>query len=205
MATEVDDLEDIYELSPMQRGMLFHTLYAPRSGVYIEQIILSLQGPLDSGAFSQAWQRVVARHATLRTAFLWEELDEPMQVVYRTAQIPWERHDWRELTPAVQQARLEELLAADRAQGFDLASPPLLRMVLLHITSDTHYLLLTHHHLLLEGWSLNIVLQEALSAYKTLRTGGEPHFRARRPYREYIRWLHRQSFQEGEAFWRNCL
>ena len=205
MASEVDNLEDIYELSPMQRGMLFHTLYAPRSGVYIEQIILSLQGPLDFGAFYEAWQRVVAQHATLRTAFLWEELDEPMQVVYRTAQIPWKRHDWRELTPAAQQARLEELLAADRARGFDLASPPLLRMVLLHIANDTHYLLLTHHHLLLDGWSLNIVLQEALSAYKTLRTGGEPHFRARRPYRDYISWLRHQSLREGEAFWRNSL
>src|SRR5579875_3799190 len=98
MATEVDNLEDIYELSPMQRGMLFHTLYAPRSGVYIEQIILSLQGPLDFYLFSESWQRVVDQHATLRTAFLWEDLDEPMQVVYRSVQIPWERHNWREMS-----------------------------------------------------------------------------------------------------------
>src|SRR2546421_10250465 len=134
MALEADNLEDIYELSPMQRGMLFHTLYAPHSGVYIEQAILSIQGSLDFGAFHEAWQRVVARHATLRTAFLWEELDEPIQVVYRAVQVPWERHDWQELTPAAQRTRLEEWLSADRMRGFDLASPPLLRPALLRVT-----------------------------------------------------------------------
>jgi amino acid adenylation domain-containing protein len=205
MAVEADNLEDIYELSPMQRGMLFHTLYAPHSGVYIEQAILGIQGSLNPGAFHESWQRVVARHATLRTAFLWEELDEPVQVVYQAVRVPWEHHDWRELAPTARQARLEEWLAADRMRGFDLARPPLLRLALLRIADETYYLLLTHHHLLLDGWSLNIVLQEVLSTYETLRRGAEPQFRSRRPYRDYIDWLHRQNLSEAETFWRTSL
>ncbi|HEU5226877.1 MAG TPA: amino acid adenylation domain-containing protein, partial [Ktedonobacteraceae bacterium] len=205
MAVEVDNIEDIYELSPMQRGMLFHTLYAPHSGVYMEQALFSIGGAFDFTALREAWQRVVAQHTTLRTAFLWEELDEPMQVVYQSVEVPWTRYDWRELASADQQSKLEELVAADRMLGFDLAQPPLLRLTLLHITNDTHFFLLTHHHLLLDGWSLTIVLQEAISTYEALRTGQEPRFKSRRPYQDYIGWLHRQNLAEAEAFWRHYL
>ena len=75
-------VQDIYELSPMQQGMLFHTLYAPESGVYFEQRNCLLAGPLDVAAFKRAWQTVVERHAVLRTAFYWDEADKPLQVVY---------------------------------------------------------------------------------------------------------------------------
>ena len=205
MAVEVDNIEDIYELSPMQRGMLFHTLYAPHSGVYMEQALFSIEGALDFTSLREAWQRVAARHTTLRTAFLWEELDEPIQVVYQSVQVPWMCYDWRDLSSADQQSKLEELVTADRALGFDLAQPPLLRLTLLHISNDTHIFLLTHHHLLLDGWSLTIILQEAIGAYNALRAGQEPQFKSRRPYRDYIGWLQRQNLAEAEAFWRHYL
>ncbi|HLJ35488.1 MAG TPA: condensation domain-containing protein, partial [Ktedonobacteraceae bacterium] len=205
MVAEADNIEDIYELSPMQRGMLFHTLYDPHSGVYVEQAIESIEGFLDAGAFYEAWQRVIARHATLRTAFLWEELDDPMQVVYEAVEAPWKRYDWREMAPATQLVELEEMLAADRVVGFDLATPPLLRLTLLRVADDTFFLVLTYHHLLLDGWSLNIVLQEVFGAYEMLRGGQEPRFKSRRPYRDYIAWLQRQNLAEAEHFWRRYL
>jgi amino acid adenylation domain-containing protein len=205
MAVEDDDIEDIYELSPAQRGMLFHTLYAPHSGVYMEQAIYSIQGSLHLDALRTAWQYVVTQHSTLRTAFLWEDLDEPVQVVYQHVQVPWEYHDWRENAPEMQQIQLEELVTADRLLGFDLAQPPLLRLSLLHVATDTYVFILTHHHLLLDGWSLAIVLQEFLDAYRRLCSNQTPHFKTRRSYRDYIVWLRQQNLAGAEAFWRQYL
>jgi len=201
-----ENIEDIYELSPMQRGMLFHTLYAPQSGVYIEQALYSLSGgPLDVAVLLKTWQRVVAQHPTLRTAFLWEELDEPMQVVYQEVHVPWKHLDWRDVSPDSRYSQLNDLLAADRRSGFDLAEPPLLRLTLIQIADDITFLLLTHHHLLLDGWSLSIVFQEALHAYQVLRAGQEPQFKTRRPYRDYIAWLRHQDLTEAETYWRHYL
>ncbi len=200
-----ENIEDIYELSPMQRGMLFHTLYAPHSGVYIEQAIYSIQDSLDIGTLYKAWVYLVTQHSTLRTAFLWEELDEPVQVVYQTVQVPWEQHDWRGLPSGDLHTRLDELLAEDRVRGFDLALAPLLRLILIRVANDTSFLLFTHHHLLLDGWSLTIVIQEAFSAYRMLRSGQEPFFKSRRPYGDYINWLRSRNLAEAETFWRHYL
>lgn len=201
-----ENIEDIYELSPMQRGMLFHTLYAPHSGVYIEQALYSLSGgPLDVAVLLQTWQRVVAQHPTLRTAFLWEELDEPMQVVYQEVHVPWKHLDWRDVSPNSRYSQLDDLLAADRRSGFDLAEPPLLRLTLIRVAKDTTFLLVTHHHLLLDGWSLSIVFLEALQTYQMLHAGQEPQFKTRRPYRDYIAWLRHQDLTEAETYWRQYL
>src|SRR4051812_19385953 len=91
------NIDDFYPLSPMQQGMLFHTLYAPGTGVYVEETTCTVQGDLNISAFERAWQQVLDRHPILRTAFLWKNLDAPIQVVHRHVSIPLEQHDWREL------------------------------------------------------------------------------------------------------------
>src|SRR5262245_45155545 len=116
-----EQIEDIYPLSPMQAGMLFHSLYAPQSGVYVGQFFWKIQGALDISAFTQAWQRVVDRYAVLRSSCVWEDLDEPLQVVRRSATLPLLHLDWRELPEAERQTRFAEFLADDRRRGFDLA------------------------------------------------------------------------------------
>ena len=118
---------DIYELSPTQQGMLFHTLYAPESGIYVEQRHCLLEGELDAAAFRQAWQHVVDRHGVLRSEFHWQETDTPLQVVYDTAILSWVEENWEQLVPAQQQARLSEVLLRDRTQGFQLDQAPLMR------------------------------------------------------------------------------
>jgi len=91
------NIADIYPLSPMQQGLLFHTLYAPTSGVYCEQWRCIVHGHLHVTAWQHAWQRVVERHPVLRTAFHWENRAEPFQVVYRRVEVPWQQYDWRHL------------------------------------------------------------------------------------------------------------
>ena len=118
------EVEDVYPLTPMQQGLLFHTRLEPRSESYFLQLTWTLRGQLDEEAFRGAWQGLLDRHPILRTAFVWEGLPAPLQVVQRRVALPWERLDWRELPAAEQEARLEEYLAADRARGFDPAPAP---------------------------------------------------------------------------------
>ncbi|NJP20654.1 MAG: hypothetical protein HC763_18495 [Hydrococcus sp. CRU_1_1] len=107
----MDNIADLYELSTMQQGMLFHTLYSS-SEVYFEQLSCTITGNLNVWAFKQAWVRVVARHPILRTSFHWQELDKPLQVVHSTVKLPWSEHDWKSLTLSEQQARLESFYRA---------------------------------------------------------------------------------------------
>src|ERR671915_753472 len=106
----VSDIEDIYELSPVQEGMLFHSLYAPESGVYVIQFTCALRGHLNTHALKQAWQRVADRHPVLRTSFHWEEIDKPLQVVRPQVEVPWREEDWRGLDGAGQRRAIEAYL-----------------------------------------------------------------------------------------------
>src|ERR1041384_3182925 len=109
-----EDIEAIYPLSPLQHGLLFHSLYAPESGLYFEQISGALHGRLDVSAFERAWQQVIDRHSILRTSFHLEQADRPLQVVQRHIPLPLDRQDWRSLPPSGQQQRLAEFLESDR-------------------------------------------------------------------------------------------
>src|SRR5262249_28985896 len=118
-------IEDIYPLSPTQQGVLFHTLYAPYSGVYLEQLSCTLAGELDVSALKSAWSEVIKQQTVLRTGFVWRNRPKPLQVVYCQAILPWEEHDWRSLSAAQQEQSLDEFLQLDRETGFDLSKPPL--------------------------------------------------------------------------------
>ncbi len=90
-----DNIQTIHELSPMQQAMLFHSLMAPGSGVYVLQMSLRLTGGIDLPAFERAWRHLVARHSILRTAFFWEDLETPRQVVFREVGLEIEHSSWR--------------------------------------------------------------------------------------------------------------
>ena len=126
----IKEVEGFYPLSPMQQGMLYHTLYAPESGIYMQQVTCGLKGDLNVVAFEQAWQQVVNRHSVLRSAFLWRDLEDPLQIVGRTVKLPFEIFDWQKLSSSEQQVEIEKLLSAERARGFNLAQAPLMRLFL---------------------------------------------------------------------------
>ncbi len=198
-------LEDVYELSPMQQGMLFHTLYDPASDVYFEQCVVTIRGGLDYARFAQAWQRVAARHAILRTSFHWDDLEKPVQVVHREAEVPVESHDWRGVPPDVQQSRLDGFLQADRERGFDLSEAPLIRVALLQTGEHACKFVLSFQHLLLDRWSRFLLLKEVFALYKADCDGEEAHLQGSRPYGDYIAWLQQQDRSEAEEFWRRAL
>jgi amino acid adenylation domain-containing protein/non-ribosomal peptide synthase protein (TIGR01720 family) len=198
-------LEDIYLLSPIQQGLLYHTLSAPDFGIYTEQLSCELIGDLDLLAFNQAWQQVVDRHSILRTSFLWSEFDEPLQIVHRAVPIKFEIRDWRELRAAEQQERLEGFLVADREAGFDPSSPPLMRLSLFRTGASAYRCVWSHHHLLLDGWSVPLVLNEVMDRYNALRAGKELRSEPPRVFRDYIEWLQAQDQSKAESYWRQAL
>ncbi|MBW4457214.1 MAG: amino acid adenylation domain-containing protein [Nostoc indistinguendum CM1-VF10] len=199
------NIESIYPLSPMQQGMLFHTLYAPDSGVYFEQLSCTLYGNLNVPAFERAWQRVVERHPVLRTLFIWEHRKQPLQIVRKWVNLPWVQHDWRGLSPVEQQERLEAFLQTDREQGFKLDQAPLMRCTLIKVREDTYHFVWSRHHILLDGWCLPIILKEVLAFYEGFNRSQDLYIERPRPYRDYIAWLQQQDLSQAEAFWRQAL
>ncbi|PSB17678.1 non-ribosomal peptide synthetase [Phormidesmis priestleyi ULC007] len=199
------NVEDIYTLSPMQQGILFHSLYAPASGVYFQQQCCTLHGNLNILAFKQAWQQVIVRHPILRTAFVWDGLDEPHQVVCKSVNLPWFESDWQSLTPPEQQQQLEALLQSDRTKGFELNQAPLMRCTLIQIAPETFHFVWSHHHLLLDGWCYPIVFKEILSLYDSFCKGSDLYLETPRPYRDYIAWLQQQDLSQAQVFWHQTL
>lgn len=200
-----NSISAIYPLSPLQQGMLFRTLYTPESEAYVTQLVCTLRGDLDQAALRQVWRQVVERHDILRTAFVWEDVDEPLQVVGARVHLPWEEHDWRRLPRAEQQQRLEEYLTADRRRGFNLAHAPLMRLSLIGMSAQESVFVWTHHHLLLDGWSTSLLMKEVAELYQARRHGEQPQPSPPRPFGDYIAWLRRQDASEAESFWRKAL
>jgi amino acid adenylation domain-containing protein len=199
-----DNIADAYPLSPMQEGLLFHSLYAPESGAYVTQLTCTLSR-LKVVAFTQAWQCVIDRHAILRTAFAWQSLEKPLQVVGRRAQLPLVRHDWRGMAVPAQAAQYEAYLHDDLRRGFQLSRAPLMRLALFRVSVDTYRFVWSHHHMLLDGWSMFLLLREVFACYAAC-AGGEPlRLDPARPYRDYIAWLQHQDPVASEHFWRGRL
>jgi amino acid adenylation domain-containing protein len=204
-AADLQNLEDIYPLSPMQQGMLFHSLYSPDAGTYFEQSLFTIKGELNVAAFATAWQRVVDRHSILRTAFLWEDLAEPVQVVQRHIAVEITKHDWRTLTTDERERQLDAFIATDRSRDFVLSEAPLIRLALFSFTDDEHKFLFSRHHLLLDRWSRSLLFNDFFALYDALAAGSEPQLDATRPYGDYIAWLTEQDASAAENFWRTSL
>jgi amino acid adenylation domain-containing protein/non-ribosomal peptide synthase protein (TIGR01720 family) len=198
-------MEDLQPLSPMQKGMLFHRLYNPESGEYVAQFVMTLRGDLNPLAFKQAWQQVVRRHAILRTDFICKRRDEPLQIVREQVDLPWEQQDWSELTLEQQEASLNAYLQSDRRRGFELTRAPLLRLLLIRTSGDTYRLVWTLAMMLLDGWSVPLLLKEVFLHYEAMCRGTHLDLERPRPYRDYIAWLQRQSLEQAEHFWRERL
>jgi amino acid adenylation domain-containing protein/non-ribosomal peptide synthase protein (TIGR01720 family) len=197
-------VEDVYRLTPLQAGMVFHNLLDPDAAAYVEQTQFRFSGVSDPQAWGVAWQRVVDRTPLLRAAVVWEGIDEPVQVVHRQLRLPVTYHDWRELSESEQQQQLTRVAAAERA-GIDLGVPPLLRVVIARVSRDEVVLVWTHHHVILDGWSVGAVFGEVCQQYTAITQGQTPELVARRPFRDYLHWLAEQDLDQAQAHWRAVL
>jgi amino acid adenylation domain-containing protein len=202
---EHEGIEDVYELSPIQEGLLFHNLYSPGSGIYLEQVTMRMRGDLDVEAYRRAWQTIVDRHAVLRTSFHWEGVDKALQVVHRDVPFPIEVLDWRDAGEEEQRERYAAFAHDDRMTGFDYGVAPLMRGRLIRFADDEWEFFWSFSHLLMDGWSFGLAFAELTTLYNAYATGAAPQLPPARPYRAYLSWWARQDRSATEEFWREHL
>ncbi|MGU9807845.1 UNVERIFIED_CONTAM: non-ribosomal peptide synthase/polyketide synthase [Pseudomonas sp. CM11] len=191
-------IEDIYPLSPMQQGMLFHTLYEQQAGNYINQLRVDVAG-LDVERFRQAWQAAMDTHEVLRSSFVWDgDFKRALQVVHKQMEVAFLFHDGGAAANPSQD--LDALALAQREQGFELDAAPLLRLLVVRVAEDRYHLIYTSHHILMDGWSNSQLLGEVLQRYSS-----QPVVASGSRYRDYIAWLQRQDGAASEAFWKPAL
>jgi amino acid adenylation domain-containing protein len=209
MATKTEiDIESTattYPVSPVQEGMLFHSLYAGQPGVDIIQIICDWQEDVDASAFSNAWQKLAERHSILRTGFIWETSGSPRQQIHEKVQIALLQKDWSALPRFAQEQHFGEFMEAERRRGFELAAPPLLRVTLISLGPSDYRFVWTIHHAITDARTLAILLNDLFTFYESFQAGEEPHLQPAPDYVRYVEWHQHQDWSEAERFWRNHL
>jgi NRPS condensation-like uncharacterized protein len=198
-------IEDIYEISSMQEGMLFHSVGAPGTGIYTTRVCFTLSGDLNVSAFEQAWLIATRRHPVLRTSFVWKEISKPMQIVHMNEQLTLKYYDWKAFSIPETEERLSGYIENEGRQGFCLSELPLIRLALFQCSETTHKFVVTYHHLILDGWSFNSLLREVLDYYETLsRNEKLPVLTPAAPFSDYIQWLQKQDITKLRYIGVNC-
>jgi len=196
----MSQVEDLYPLSPTQEGMLFHSLALPAHALYVEMTSLRWLGAFDLGQFREAWRRAVARHAVLRTAIVYEGLRSPHQVVMDSAEMPISYLDLTGFDAAEAARAAAEQVRASRSQEFNLAQPPLMRLLVAALP-DCHLIVLLYHHMILDGWSTSLLMSEITGEL----LGEERAMAAPLAFGDYIAWLRGRDQAADLSFWRGYL
>ena len=191
-------IDDVYPLSPMQQGILFHALFAPGHASYVNQLVATATA-LDADRLAAAFDASIARHDILRTSVMPDEA-APLQCVHRHARMPVEQLDWRTRGDTFD-ADFDTWLAADRARGFDWREPPLMRLTLIRVTDDAWRVVWTRHHVLLDGWSTARLLAGVLRDYRDPEAVSPFASRPALRYRDFIAWLGTRDRDADERFW----
>ncbi|MEO1514769.1 MAG: amino acid adenylation domain-containing protein [Bacteroidota bacterium] len=197
--------QDIYELTPLQEGFLYHSINNTDSDAYFVQVSYSLSGSISEAVFSKSLQLLFERHSILRTAFVHEGLKKPYQVVLpdRRGEVVFE--DIRHLDAEAQERFLAEFHEADKARNFQLAKDCLMRVAVIQTADQNHQLIWSFHHILFDGWCFSKLAEEFAYIYSCMAEGKNPRLPAAPPYKYFIKWLAQQDKQEAMDFWKDYL
>ncbi|EHM23983.1 putative non-ribosomal peptide synthetase [Streptomyces sp. W007] len=208
---EIDRLEeahpglaDVLPLTPLQEGLLFHALYAPHApDVYQAQCVLTLRGDLNRDALRAATAALAARHPHLGAAFVHHGLRRPVQVLPAMAPPGWRLLDLTGVSDKRRNQVFDRINRADMGHRFTPDQPPLLRFTLVHWGPDEHRLVLTNHHLILDGWSMPLLIGELLDLYA--HGGNTDALPPVTPYRDHLALLATRDTPAASAAWRAAL
>ena len=198
-------IEDIYPLTPMQEGLLLHTLLEPGTGIYYMQDRYRINSPVDPQCFAQAWQAVVARHEALRTSFSWNAGEAMVQIVHKSYQVPVNYLDWRDASEEINEQRLQDLLKTEREAGFDLLNTPPFHLRLIRIDEARYWFMMSNHHILIDAWCRSLLMGDFFIIYSALIKGATPSLPVPPRYRDYIAWLGRQDLEATRQWWQQNL
>jgi len=201
------NIEDIIALTPMQEGMLYHYLKDPNSELYVEQLALDISGTIHRQTLETAWNFVAETNQMLRTLFRWEKMTKPVQAVLKTYQVNIQYHDLSQAheNPAKKKESLETIKTDDRKKGFDLHQVPF-RITLCKVETDRYVMVISHHHILYDGWSTGMILKEFFQAYHELYKGNTPlKPPVKTKFKEFVKWILQQDRGKQEIYWKGYL
>ena len=200
-----DNIQDIYELSPMQSGMLYHSLVDRHSGAYFEQSEFKIEGDINPKILEQSFNKVIDRYDILRTVFIHEDLDLPLQVVLKNRDIKLAYNEITDVNSEDQEKIIEEYKTKERYIGFDLSIDNLTKVTLFKTGEHEYKLLWSFHHILIDGWCTTILFRDLLAYYSSIKNGVECKLPLTNNYRKYIDWLELQNKEEALNFWKRYL
>ncbi|UCH92293.1 MAG: amino acid adenylation domain-containing protein [Candidatus Aminicenantes bacterium] len=198
------NIEDIFALTPMQEGMLLHYLQDPDSEYFFEQLILNISGNIDVDIFQKAWHVVVENNGMLRTVFRWHDLENPVQITLKKHEPGTLFYDFTGIDDNEKKKSLENVIEKDRLEKFDLRQVPF-RVTLCKTKEDEYEMIISHHHLLFDGWSNGIILKEFFNAYNGLAAGKNPVKPLKNKFKEFVKWNRDQDTRQQEKYWSNYL
>ncbi len=199
------NIKDILPLTPMQQGMLFHSLLNPEAEVYTEQLSCRIKGELNVEALEKAWGKVFDQHDALRASFIWEDLEKPLQVIYKKVNLPFEVFDWTNNSEEETNKFIEELSANERSVGFNLSKTPLTKFKIIKLKKNEYYFIWSYHHILFDGWSTPIIFKDFLDNYDAIVNNNEVRIIPARSYRDFIAYLKNQDEYKQKKFWETYL
>ncbi|MCT6862747.1 MAG: amino acid adenylation domain-containing protein [Bacillus velezensis] len=199
------EIQDIYPLSFMQEGMLFHSLLDHDSRAYFEQAVFTISGQLDRERFQKSIDTVFERYDIFRTTFIHKNVAKPRQVVLKNRPSRVQFHDISHLDEKAQDKYADRFRKEDKDKGFDLQSDPLMRVSILKKAPERYVCIWSHHHIVMDGWCFGIVMKEFLMIYQSLGDERLPFLEPVQPYGKYIKWLMKQDRKEAEIFWKTRL
>ena len=198
-------IEDVYPLTPMQEGLLLHTLLEPGTGLYYMQDRYRINSALDPERFAQAWQAVISRHEALRASFCWNVGEDMLQVIHKPGSTPIEYLDWSANPESEQEPRLQALLKAEREAGFDLLNQAPFHLRLIRVGEARYWFMMSNHHILIDAWCRSLLMNDFFDIYMALGEGREAQLATPPRYRDYIAWLQRQNLAEARQWWQQNL
>ncbi|MEC3812526.1 non-ribosomal peptide synthetase [Bacillus altitudinis] len=200
-----DQVQDMYYLSPMQEGMLFHTLHHQEKGFYVEQMDMNVKGTLRSDLLEKSMNIIVERYDIFRTVFLHEKVKRPVQVVLKNRPFQLDIVDIQDLSESEQLERIDRFKQKDQLRGFDLSKDLLMRASVFQTGPSSYRWIWSYHHILLDGWCFGLVVQELFAIYHALLHDIPYRLEPVKPYKEYIQWLEKQDKQASLEYWTQSL
>jgi acyl carrier protein len=197
-------IEDIFALTPMQEGMLFHYLKEPESNQYFEQLSLAISGEIDVETFKKAWNFVIETNEILRAVFRWEKVETPVQIILKEHKLQPGYYDFSGYAVREKKRKLEEIKVNDKKQKFDLRNVAF-RVTLCKLEKDKYEIIISNYHILYDGWSSGIILREFFNAYNDLANGSPLVKPIKTKFKEFVKWIQKQDTNREENFWREYL
>ncbi|MBJ6369616.1 non-ribosomal peptide synthetase [Snuella sedimenti] len=198
-------ITDVYELSPMQEGMLFHGLYDDDSFSYINQIVIGFPESLNLEALEKVFNNVLKSYSILRSGFFYQNISTPIQTVYNRVVMPIKMVDYTKLSEEETVLTVAKFIEEDQKTKFNFNRPPLMRITLLHLPDKSYKMVWTYHHIILDGWSMSILMNDLLETYESFNKGYILEDKEEDLYQEYIQYLRSKDKREEESYWKDYL